>query len=154
MKLLLVLFALTLNIAKIEAEEDCPKLIHVWGNDDTQGAYKLYGDTFYGNYTLSRYIDGKPLYYKGIASDKDYGDWIIRWDSDFSVLGLVFPGWVIINPWTEETLAYNTDDDDCPYLFTSKWKYFVPSINRWFDAGDNLQIVTIGWLELLVDYDD
>merc|ERR1712243_221478 len=88
MKLLLVLFALTLNIAKIEAKEDCPERIQVIGNDDTQGAYKLYGDTFYTNfytnYTLAGYKDGKASY----VDDND--GWIITWDSDFSVLGLAF----------------------------------------------------------------
>jgi len=147
MKLLLVLFALTLNIAKIEAKEDCPERIHVWGNDDTQGAYKLYGDTFYGNYTTFGNKNGKPLY----RDDKSYGNFKILWDPDFSVLGLAFPGWVIRNTLTRETLAYNTDDDDCPtYRFTT-WKYFVPSINRWFDAGNNMRIVKLEALEFFLD---
>merc|ERR1712240_904844 len=145
MKLLLVLSALIINIAKIEAQkgpEDCPQNIEVVGNDEYQGVYKLYRDKIYGNYTLLEIVDEKPKY----QSFSETGRWEIFWDPDFSIFSLPNPSWVIRDFFTEETLAYTTDDDDCPSenyydLYTKdNWKFFVPSINQWLAAGNNLKI--------------
>jgi len=113
----------------------CPYKVKVGrtkGTNDNKGPYKLL-ENYYGTYTIQNGLIGGKNWFAGSGSRSDKAIWYYeaqgRW-----IVGLKN------NVYTGTGWFSSLDDDDCPDTIYYTWKYYVPAIDDWVDAGKSMAI--------------
>merc|ERR1712126_494092 len=103
-----------MNISKIEAD-DCPNKVLIHGDDETEGAFYLWGNKYYKEYVRRGTHGGKPVYVNTVWNHRKiwYDGAVRKW-----IVGEVNNSNNII-----KRVAIGREDVDCPD-YTANWFYW------------------------------